>query len=250
MTTLYEFSVHCTTDGDVGGIFGYADPTECPINSEHEIDGVSIIRVVESDQVVIREEEIPTANNREYQGYTFDVPAGSVGDISSFEIPVEGNMNDFCLHVNCETENKDDTFDMYIDAQDSVGLLTQDISVDDEYVYLDGSSIEAYKAGYTVAILDGSDVIKVGRISAVLSQENRVLLRSPSTVAIVATGSTVAYRWITRGTNIPLSSHSVITLGFSRIMGSYIPKDSKILLFYKNNTVDAKKFKFTLETTY
>jgi len=255
--TLYEFAIYCDVDGRVsgyshpelqgGGLFGKTAPTICPLGNTHTVLMTSIVNTFPSHETKIQEEDIPTQGYMEIQGYTFDVPSGSTGDITRFTIYNEEDINVYEVNILSEEEHKNDTYSVYVGPTSAAGYLTQSLSVGDTVAYIYSGSTPYFKKGFTLGISSGGTSTPVGRVSAIDTGTNALSLRNPS--AYSAAAFSPIYCWATRATDLPMTSHPMI-LGNGKIGGSYLPKGTSVIFFYKNNTGLAKKFKVSTENTY
>jgi hypothetical protein len=252
--SVREFSLVCTIHGvvnrdtypEINEIFGIDPPTKCPIDNGSNIVSHTVLREISETTTKIKEEDTPTKGFMKVMGYSYDVPAGTPGDVTRFEYITEEDMNVYEVNLLGRENNVDDTFDMYAGPTSAIGYLTQDVNINDTVVHLSSTALVYYKEGFTIAAgVPTAEII--GVIESLDPATGTATLRSAS--PIFKAQYMPVFLWVTRGVNVNIPP-GISPLGNGKIGGSFCQKGFKVIFMYKNNSGLAKKFQMNSEITY
>ena len=122
MTTIYKYRIRCTTDSVYEFVWGENPPTKCPTNTAHTVDlnSITITDKIEIDEVVIKEENVPTGGNFQAMTLSLDIPANS----TAYK-PVHWPFNVTAFGVNFITNaaHKGDIIELYAGKNTTVGII-------------------------------------------------------------------------------------------------------------------------------
>jgi hypothetical protein len=122
MTTLYNYRLFCETENDYVYKWDTVEPTTCPHNNSHTIDpnSISIDGQVSTEQIIVREERIPTGGNFQAMTMKLVVPGNSTGTIAT-HWPF--HVTAFGVNFITTNDHKGDIMNMYAGKDATVGAL-------------------------------------------------------------------------------------------------------------------------------
>lgn len=254
---LYQYEVVCATDGAVNPntfpsvppCWGTVAPTLCPVNPAHTVITTRVIGSAYQHQTTIKQEDVPAGQGyMEFNGFSYDIPSGNTGDVTQYLLPITYNMNIYLITIVGEEENLGDYVSSFVSLPSPVGYFTQAVTPGDTSVNLSNTALGIFQQGFSIVTgytSAGGNIIS--RVSTIDTNTGIVTLQTPS--AFSAAQYTPVYLWIHRATDIPLT-HNVYGLGKGKIGGSYAQAGLTIVIRYKNNSGQAKKFRGIIEDSY
>ena len=228
---------------------GASDPSECFTNNTHTVNenSISIIDVIESKEVIIKEETTKTQGNFRTEGFKFDIPAQSeyIGNIS-FNYPV----NLLSVWFNVNTENLGDRLTVEFQPL-YAGTVQADISSPTTSIQVDLITANIINIGYIVVLKRDSDnhTEKLGEVLAV-NKTTGVLTVSTATTDTFSIGDNVYLR-VSGVKNLYLTSIGRHSIGASKLGATFIMAGGVFYAYYTNSTpLMTKNFYYELEYLY
>jgi len=113
------------------------------------------------------------------------------------------------------------------------------------------SSVIAYtEIGYYLKLSDGTNTDNVGKVIALDSTNNYVYVETNLVNSFATATPTVILQTVYMFNDYKIGPPWKYTIGKSKIGGSYMPKDTKITVYYTNNTASSKTFIGHVELLY
>lgn len=288
--TIYRFRVYCITDAHYEYVWSDIEPTGCPDNSSHTIDtnSITIVDSVSTQQISIREENIPTGGNFAATTIKLECAPKSVTNITkSFRYPI----NALSVAFTSGESHRGDMLEMIAGKDTPIGYIVapvvaksawqaQSYNVSD-YVYYNGfnyvcavansdnpevnttawsqvptqlyvsSSVIQYSAlGIDLAITDGTHLDRLDETIEVDKVNGIVTLAGASANNYSPLSPTYVLRSGYYLHNYWFDEPMLHEIGNKKIGGSYVPANIPVLIEYTNNSSDAKVFVGRVEYIY
>lgn len=248
-TVLYKQRIFCKVDNH----WEYKwteDETlidKCPMDTSHEINpnSISIIETKEENSVVIKQEEIPSGQQKTNGHYKLETKAfdcsGNTTTEYKFSYPYPISMVDG--YITSNSLMKGDIINIYLHMGKVIGVIGTDYKVNDTVLTVNSTVIDNLDVGFYVS-LDGSEyshVIAIDKINSTITIENGL-----STSFSAGTPVQISINYASTELGEP-EKHSI---GTGTIGSSYIPENSQVTITYENKTGDVKRPVFFLEYLY
>jgi hypothetical protein len=218
-------------------------PLRCPNNSNHIIidNLTSMIEVIGNNQVIIKEENIPTQGFFRVEGKKIDCPMNST---SSQIVDLEYPVSILAFYISPESSNFNDNIDIYIEIGD-IGVLTSEVNSGSSIIPLNTPNIDNLPIGFEILI----DNIVIGEIIG-KNSVNSALTLNKNTMQVFPVNSTVSLR-NRMVKNFTIGKHTMYPLGLSKIGSSYISPSYFIMVEYTNKSLtENRQLIYHVEYTY
>lgn len=247
---INKYRTYCITEQVWVISYGTAYPTSCVNNTNHEINPNSphILETIEQNVVFVETERIPTGGNYRVTGFMKEIPAGTTGDISTFDESFPHPINLTLVSFKSDTNSGGDLIYADIAPHTIVGINTSAIIGTTSTFSVNSTVIENMQIGYYVDVFTGTTSHNLGMCieKNIVNSSITTQLTAPDTVE---PGNYIRLS-IRNIDKYYLSNDLQKTLGGGKIAASYIPKDTIMRVIYKNNNGQAKRVWFDLEYTY
>lgn len=251
--TVTEYRVYCTTEGAYFNTWAQAPPTTCPNNNTHTIDAAltTVVDTVSSSSVVIESKATTgTQGYYQYKGDAFAVDAGAgstTEHILTFGFPVCV----FGIKVNCTGQNVGDSFDMCINPNTVVGVLTDAVNVGDTVLKVSHTVLAYMKLGFNVVLTDGAtgQQQQLGAVNAINDAAMTLTVERPVSVACAANSTTVGITvYVAR--DVYVAAPGVLEVGYGALSAKPIPAGMQCCIVYRNATGGDKIISYIIEHAY
>jgi hypothetical protein len=252
MTTLNQYRVPCTTDSKDEYVWAETAPTVCPTNTAHTIDSGNIVIVdTQADnEVVIKEEETKTGGHYQAQSFSADVPASTGwSDLLSVSFPIPVNI--LSATCKCRSSSDKDEVEFLIGQDTTIGAITADVAASATVIDVQQSVIDNIEVGRWVSLTDGTNTDDCGRVLSIDTDNLKITVETATTNSFAAATPTYVKMTVKMAPKIELTDGHLITLGESKIGGSYVPANTTMKLRYNSlDGASGKRFSIILEYLY
>lgn len=224
-------------------------PTYCFNNNTHTVNtsSSSIIDILDSKEVIIKEENTKTQGNFRTEGFKLPIPAqNEYKPLVSFDY----NLNLLAVWFNVNTENIGDKITIAFQPP-YTGTIVANINEPTYTVQVDLVTANILNIGYNILIKRNSDdyIEDVGEVIT-LNKSTGVLTTNKEITNTFSIGDLV-YLQIVGIKNLYLSSLGRHSIGTSKLGATYIVKNGVFQCYYTNNTpASTKNFYYELEYLY
>jgi hypothetical protein len=245
MTSVNQYRVYCIDEAQYVYVWSTETPTLCPNNHPNRAIDESLTTIVSTVGSKFVTAKDPTTGYYQTKGFTFDVPSGSPGDISTFEHSWPGDILIWLTEFNFDTDNIGDLMSIMAAPNTIIGVLTQNESASTTLLHVSSTVIDNVVRGLDLVISDGVNTDSVGIIQSIDKVNYTITMDTPTVNAFNA-GSYVILNF-----NVIQDIHPCtagpITIGSKGLTGKVLPANTLLRLIYKNNNGAAKKICIRLE---
>lgn len=249
---LNKWRIYCSTENQ--WVYEWRESTNpptlvCFTNNTHTINenSLSIVDVLDSKEVIVKEESTKTQGNFRTEGFKFDIPAQNeyTHDIS-FDYPI----NLLAVWFNVTSENIGDQLTVEFQPP-YAGTIIADITSPTSSIQVDLVTANLVNIGYGIILKRDSDnyMEHLGEVLAI-NKTTGVLTVSTSTIDTFSIGDNVYFR-VSGVKDVYLSSAGRHSIGTSKLGATFIMTGGVFYAHYTNNTPEStKKFFYELEYLY
>ncbi len=249
-TTLYKYRIFCQTEDQFVYVWSETAPTQCPNNSSDTINpnSISIIEQIDSNEVSIKDEYVPTGHNFRAETKKISVAAGpDVTTIQYFSWP----YNTTFLNLYFVTTGDHEGDIVYIDAPFDriIGAVTASVVSSDTQIPVTQTVIDNVFVGYNLFLDDGTNLDDLGRVIAIDSVNNILTVETPTVHAF--SPLTPTYVKITRrAVDFEIGCPHQYAIGMKTLTGSHVPANEPARVQYINKSSVSKDFILIYEYLY
>lgn len=225
------------------------EPSVCPTDTGHSIDTttMSIYEIKKNDLITIREENTPTGGNFRAETVSFDIEANSVG-VHEVSWPIPINVLEMCFHP--KEHEIGNLLDIKFGPDTVIGILTSDVEVGDEVIYVNESALSYLYKGYEVKLSDGVNEDDLGMVIDINFKDGTITTNVASSHSFSVATPTYIKQTIHLAKNFEISSAWKYAIGESKIGGNYIPENTTVRIVYDNKSAEAVRFVASIEYLY
>ena len=224
-------------------------PNTCPHNSSDTIDtnGIVIIDSISSNDVNIVQ-SIPGFTGEFYrsQGFNLTIPANTILS-KTFSWPFNITLLTFSMQLN--TANQNDTVNLFVAPNTTIGSLTRNITQGDTTIYVSPTTISNIHLGHNVTVTNGNQKIEMGQCINIDTTNNILTCDTPANISIMSGAYVQSSRHVLQDFYIN-ASNVIYTLANKTINGMSLPKNTNSTIFYTNTSNNSKNFTFSIEFLY
>lgn len=241
MTSVKKYRIYCSTDSKDEFAWGTSIPTKCPTDTGHTIGDIAVVDKVESNDVKILEEHVPTGGH--FQATSFNLNSITAGPSVvtslnvSYKIPVSGLAFSFVT----EASQKGDKIDIIVGKDTIVGSLTADAKIGDTVLNVSQTVIDNIAVGFYVKLDDLSTANDCGIVVDVDTNALTITIDVALTSAFTAADPTYVRMSVYTLKDYYIGTAWRYEVGNSKIGGSYLLPGVTITIEYTNNTADSNK---------
>ena len=229
MTTIHKWRIYCSTENKNYYVWDLDEPEHCPSDISHTILPPVDVQTINEEIVKIKEEDIATDGSFMANGYIFTNAANTITDnIVSFPFPI----NALAIEMSSPEGNEDDTVQIIIGENTTIGVLSIESEVLDTTFYTSAETISYIFHGYYIKLDDGTNINDLGRVIHIDRILNTFTVETASTNAFPAT--ITAIKISKRILDTPVGPSGIHKWGGSKVGGSYIPANIPINIRYNN----------------
>lgn len=220
-------------------------PTRCPNNTNHLID-LNSIKIV--DTVIQNSVNIIQTSGLENSNYGVESKYLTIPPSGVYEVDYSWPHPIAVLTINwIATEvHSGDILDIYVAPNTTIAVTTVDITIGDTLINV-SSIITLLNIGFEIHITDGVNTMYLGRVIALDSVNNTILVENPASMNFNAGGYVQMTMHNVRDFHL-IPSH--INLASKSITTSLLPPNMVARVSYTNNSNVEKTFIIYLEFFY
>ena len=240
---INRYRYFCITENAYCYVWSDSEPTKCANNESDTIDTttITIVDAIESNSVNIVQELVPTGGNyrAESKKCILDGTATQNFDLS-WKYPISVINIDLISGNN----NGDDIVNVYIGPNNTIGVLTNNLAINDTVLYVNSSVTTYINIGYIVSI-SGTHL---GECIAIDKTNGTITIDTPSTINV--NSGNYIQMIVNNIKQFLLKSNTNYLLGRKTIGTSSLPANTIVRINYTNTSLTAKEFVFTIEYLY
>ena len=250
MTSIYKYRVKCTTDNKYEYIWADSEPTTCPTNTAHTIDccQTSIIQVIDPNTVTINEMDVQTGGH--YKMICQKMPTVYANTIGSHDFSFKIPINVISGYTKTGSDQIGDIISFDVSPDTVIGILNQDISINDTIIYVSQAVIELIYLGLYIKFDDGTNITTNNQIIAIDKVNNTFTVEDPIDTVFLAVTPTILKITINYVENVEIAQPGNYYIGQNKIGSSYVSANTVIRLRYDNKGQEDKTPIFILEILY
>jgi len=250
--TLYRYRLYCTTTDTYQFVWGISAPTKCPEDGSHSIDttSISIIKKIDSNQVSIKEENIPTGGHYQATTVSFEGMTGATGTVfledKSWPFPINA------MNISCHSteENMGDTIDVAIAPDTIIGALTNLAPTGATGIYVSQTVIDNTQIGFYLELVEGAKVFNCGRVIGIDTTNNIIIPEFTPTSSFSPASPTYVRQTVYSVRDFKCGTPQKFDIGTAKIGGSYVPANTVVRGMYTLNKPSATPKNFTAMIEY
>jgi hypothetical protein len=198
--------------------------------------------------VQIKEEFVKTGGHFQAQSFQIEVPSliGIYEEIITFPIGI-GILNAYSYI----TEGMiGDELECIIGENTIVGVITNNVSIDDDIINVSPTVIEHCDVGYYINLFNGSEMEELGRIIEKDVENNTIKTEFKSSKIFNVATPTYIRMCIKLIPSIKFCANFNLEIGYKKTGTNYLPKNTTFIIRYNNKNATSKVFSFILEYLY
>lgn len=244
MTDLYKYRVYCNTEEIPVVTWSTSEPTVCPNNNTHTIDASKtvIIDKVLSDEVSIKEEDVPTGGHYKIVSNVLVCPANTTST-HNYSYPYDMTVLD--MFMVTEETHKGDVLNLIMSPDTTIGMISADVAIDDTVINIPIQYMDPLKKGFLIKITDGVDTSDLGYILALDTVNGTITTSIGASYSHLASSPTYIQMGITPLDDIHIGPPTTYYFGDKKIGGSYVPANTPIRVYYENKSLTDEKTLYT-----
>jgi len=255
--TVYKYRIRCTTDTTDEYVWNITEPTVCPTNSGHTIDGnlTTIVDTVEHNVVEIQEVLTPvnqsSVNGKiRIKGYEINVPESTDGTLNiSFPYPI-ALMNGWFYSPS---NSAGDILNLCAAPNTIIGTIDQATSNSMSEISVVQSVIDNVSVGHRLNLLDSKTFVinDLGEIQSIDTVAGNITVETATANIFNDFANTYVRLTVPIIEGMKISHNDKkYAFGKKKIGGMYLPKNTVLHVDYTNNEGNAKAFDFNMEYLY
>jgi hypothetical protein len=246
---LYEWSILCQTEGKSYHVWKEGEGLPlCPTNPLDTVDSAAstILRIVRSNLVEIKEEQQQTGGHYQVQTVGGDMAVGVNTVDTSWPFPTSA----LAIRFISVSDHKGDNLEVQVAPDTTVGAITSDVSIGDSVLNVDATALNTFKLGYWLTLTDGVNSYDMGRVVGIDTGASTITTENTSTFNFLVATPTLVRCTTKTIVNYEIGEAGQVVLGESKIGGSYVPANVIVRMIYTNNGASTKRFCAQVEYLY
>ena len=209
------------------------------------VEDVTWVKIAEEDVAA----GLTTQGHFKAVGLKHSVPSGvGTTSTSTFTFPYPVGLLNMVFTTDANKEQ--DTFDVHIAPDTTIGNITQDVSVSDTILNVSPTVIQNCRYGSLVTLDDGNNSEALGYIVGIDKVNNTITVENAVTQGFAAATPTYIKQTIEVVKDVEIQGTAAIDIGKTKIGAAFLPAGTPIKFIYKNNQGNAKIFSAILELLY
>ena len=252
MTTLNRWRIYCETDAKYEYIWKNDTdpyPTTCPTDTGHTITSslTRIIDSIEPNSISIKQESTATGNHFRWTSIAFTALASQTTTYT-FSFPMSVTV----LSATWQTaaENTGDVITWAISKDTVVGAITANVDIDDTVINVSSTVTDNCEIGFYINLFDGVNTSELTELLAIDKDAGTITVNTASDIAYSAATPTYVRFSVPFMKDVELGHPCRMSIGESKITGSYVPAGVVVSCEYTNNTGVDKRICSYLEILY
>jgi hypothetical protein len=242
---VVKWQIFCTTESKYIDTFikvGEPIPIRCPNNTEHSITGIAkMVDIIESSEVSIREEVVPTQGYFRLEGRQMSCLKNSK---STSEVSHPYPVSVYAFYISPISDNIGDILNIYINLG-TIDTVTEQLEIGTVSFVINSIPVSNLPIGFEITI----DSIPVGEIISKDLLTNTITLSTPIT-EVFEVGKLIKLRNVITK-NFPIGWSKKYAFGLSKIGASHIPLGYTTTVEYTNKSLtNDKELIFYSEYSY
>jgi len=202
------------------------------------------------EQVVVIEEEGEQKTGKRFQASTFDVPieAGTAGAMTCKEFTYPIPICILAAQISPSAYCVGDWWELHVAPDTVIGSLASDVTAGDTEIFVSQTVLDNTAVGYFLKLADGTNTDDLGRVIEV--RGSSVVVETAAVNGFAAATPTYVKQTIKMIYDYKIFQADRITIGESKVGGSYVPAGTVLRVCYTNETTGAKEFNAKVEYLY
>ena len=249
--TVFYYKIWCTTDSQYEYVWLEDEPTVCPVNNTHTVDlnSISIENEVNTNEIKIQEESVPTGGNFMAECRTIICATGP-GSVTEYEVIRPFPINALNITLVTTDENEGDECDLCVAPNTVIGVITANGATGATGINVNSTVIDNAMVGYYLNLTNGVDLHDCGRIIAINKEASSISWENALPYSFSAASPTYVRVTVFVVSNYTIGPANNYDIGANKIGGSYVPANTRILAKITNNSPYEKKLTAQFEYLY
>jgi hypothetical protein len=252
MATINKYRVYCVTDTKYEEIWMEEEPTTCPIDTAHSIDGslTTIVEIREPNLIEIKEEFVKTQGYYQSLGYEAEID-GNIDSTTTMthSWPIQISILDGWFYS--DNTNVGDKVSVTVAKDMVTGGIIAPVSVDDKTITVQSTVIDNTGIGYYLKLTDGVNMTDLGRVLSINAGNSTVNVENGSSFAFSHASPTYVQQTIRIITDMFINVPNCRFAFAEKKHGAKnLPPNIPLHITYTNRTGGAKKFYYNIEHIY
>lgn len=243
-----KYVLYCITEQQFVTVWSEKTPISCPNNNNHEIslDSIGITETMNNQTVYIAGKDNGQTNGFYIlQGKNTNINTDSiVYDDTIFKVP----SCIFGLMFTSTLDQKGDKFDVIVNPDTTIGMITQVVNTGDKNIHVSQTVIEYLKPGMFATLSDDTNKNDLGMILNVNTETSTITTDLATTNSFEINSLINMNLYVVK--DYPLEDPWKHEIGYGAFGGKFVPANTIFRLIYHNNNGVAKTFSYSYEITY
>jgi hypothetical protein len=231
--TVSKYRVFCNDEQKFIEGWSEDEPVLCFNNNSHKINlnSIQVVETISDSQVKIIEDNISVSRNIKVETLSVvDVPADS-STSSTYVFKSTASM--YSVRFHTDVSNSGDEVSLTVNPNSTIGVITSPITAGDTVINPPITMFSFKGLGFSAKVTDGVNTNNLGRILS-MDHLNETIEVENAAIDDFAAGSVfqISYHIME---NVLLGAPGAYTFGDDMIGGVPVPRDTNLLLTYKNN---------------
>jgi hypothetical protein len=249
---LYKYRVFCTTDSQNEFIWldeNDSEPTTCPVNTAHTIDGskTTIVDSRKPETFRIKEESTPTGEHFMCETKVINTDANDTSE-NDYSWPYPISI--LAVYMITTSDHEGDNFEAMIAPNTTIGTITSDVSANDTVITVSQTVIDNTSVGYYVTLDDGTNSDNLGHVLAIDKVAKTLTVETAAVNSFSAATPTYVKQTVYYLRNYEFGPAWEYVIGESKIGASYMPANTVLRARYTENSGTNKKLVVKFEYLY
>jgi len=202
-----------------------------------------------TSEVRIQEEVKKTGGHFQAQSFEVDTQSNVAWYETEFSFPMPISLLS-AMWVN-KISNDGDEVEFLVSPDTTTGSITAAVAIGATVIDVSQTVIDNAKVGYYLKLDDGTNIDDVGRVISIDKVNSQITIETATVNSFAVATPTLIKQTVKLVPKIMLiGDHVQISLGGSKIGGSYIPANTLLKARYNNLSGSAEKFSFILQYLY
>lgn len=238
-TEVNNYRLYCITESAYVSVWGTVEPTKCPNDSSHNIDTNStvIVQTISTSTVKVEED---SDGYFESENIEINVPAGSPGDITTYDITWPMNVTLWKTLLTPTNDMIGDTLNVLASPETTLGVITSSTSIGSTTIPVNSTVTENIYRGFLVTLDDGVNKNVCGRCINVDKAAGTISFETATTSAYTTGAQVKISIYVLK--DIRIIDTKTIEIGDKGFKGKNIPAGMIMRIYYTNNSGTAKTF--------
>lgn len=252
-TNVKLWRVYCNDEAAFFEVWSPTEPTTCPNNNTHTIDPTKTAEIgrVSETEMTVKEELVPTQGIHKTKGYEFNIPAGTPGDLTTFDLTWEHPITLLNGDLDVLTANIGDDVEGWVIPYTPVGAITAPVSVGDTVISVTNTVLQNVYIGFNVVLREVLVTTDLGICKDKDYANGTITVSTPSVNAHNPATPTYVNMIVKVVESLHIRTQRVYEIAKKKLGGKNIDNSKAFFqVRYTNNDGAAKKLAFTFEYLY